>query len=115
MLSPDPARHFAGKVVMLTGPDTFSAAEDLVVVFATSKRGVLVGEATGGSTGQPLLFDLPGGGIARFCTKHDAFPDGHEFVGVGVPPDIAAHVTRDDLIHGTDSVLAAGLKAALQP
>jgi C-terminal processing protease CtpA/Prc len=114
-LPPDPDRHFAGKVVMLTGPNTFSAAEDLVVVFATSKRGVLVGEATGGSTGQPLLFDLPGGGIARVCTKHDTFPDGHEFVGVGVPPDIAAHITRDDLIHGTDSVLDAGLKAALQP
>ena len=114
-LSPDPAHHFRGKVVMLTGPRTFSAAEDLVVMFATSKRGLILGEATGGSTGQPLIFNLPGGGLARICTKHDSFPDGKEFVGVGVSPDITAHVTSQDLSHGTDSVLDAGLKAALLP
>jgi carboxyl-terminal processing protease len=114
-LPPDPAHHFAGKVVMLIGPQTFSAAEDLVVVFATSKRGVIVGEATAGSTGQPLMFDLPGGGLARVCTKHDSFPDGHEFVGVGVPPDVVVHLTRKDLVRGTDSVLDTGLKVALQP
>ena len=114
-LPPDATRHFAGKVVMLTSPNTFSAAEDAVVLFATSHRGLIVGEPTGGSTGQPLLFNLPGGGLARVCTKHDTFPDGKEFVGVGVTPDIPAHLTREDLVHGTDSVLAAGLKAALQP
>jgi len=114
-LPPDATHHFAGKVVMLTSANTFSAAEDAVVLFATSKRGVIVGEASGGSTGQPLSFNLPGGGTARVCSKHDSFPDGHEFVGVGVPPDVPAHVTREDLIHGTDSVLDAGLKIALQP
>jgi C-terminal processing protease CtpA/Prc len=111
---PDATRHFAGKVVMLTSPNTFSAAEDAVVLFATSKRGVIVGEPSGGSTGQPLSFNLPGGGTARVCSKHDSFPDGKEFVGVGVTPDVAAHLTREDLVHGTDSVLAAGLKVALQ-
>lgn len=113
-LSPDPAHHFAGKVVMLTGPRTFSAAEDMVVVFATSKRGVIVGEATGGSTGQPLMLNLPGGGLARVCTKHDSFPDGKEFVGVGVAPNIPAHLTQQDLVHGRDSMLDAAMKVATQ-
>jgi C-terminal processing protease CtpA/Prc len=114
-LPPDPTHHFSGKVVMLTSANTFSAAEDAVVLFATSKRGVIVGEPSGGSTGQPLSFNLPGGGTARVCSKHDTFPDGTEFVGIGVPPNVKAHLTREDLIHGTDSVLYAGLKAALQP
>jgi C-terminal processing protease CtpA/Prc len=114
-LSPDAAHHFSGRVVMLTSANTFSAAEDTVVLFATSKRGVIVGEATGGSTGQPLSFNLPGGGTARVCSKHDSFPDGKEFVGVGVTPDVAAHVTREDLVRGSDSVLDAGLKEALRP
>jgi C-terminal processing protease CtpA/Prc len=114
-LNPDATHRFAGKVVMLTSANTFSAAEDTAVLFATSRRGVIVGEATGGSTGQPLSFNLPGGGTARVCSKHDSFPDGREFVGVGVTPDVAAHVTRDDLVRGTDSVLAAGLKEALRP
>ncbi len=114
-LSPDATRHFAGKVVMLTSANTFSAAEDAVVLFATSKRGVIVGEPSGGSTGQPLSFNLPGGGTARVCSKHDSFPDGKEFVGIGVTPDVSAHVTREDLVRGTDSVLDAGLRVALQP
>jgi C-terminal processing protease CtpA/Prc len=76
---------------------------------------VIVGEASGGSTGQPLSFNLPGGGTARVCSKHDSFPDGKEFVGVGVTPDVAAHLTREDLVRGTDSVLDAGLKVASQP
>jgi C-terminal processing protease CtpA/Prc len=114
-LPPDATHHFAGKVVMLTSANTFSAAEDAVVLFATSKRGVIVGEASGGSTGQPLSFNLPGGGTARVCSKHDCFPDGKEFVGVGVTPDVAAHLTREDLVRGTDSVLEAGLKVASQP
>jgi len=114
-LPPDPAHHFAGKVVMLTSANTFSAAEDAVVLFATSKRGVIVGEASGGSTGQPLSFNLPGGGTARVCSKHDSFPDGKEFVGVGVTPDVVAHLTREDLVRGTDSVLDAGLRVASQP
>jgi C-terminal processing protease CtpA/Prc len=114
-LPPDATHHFAGKVVMLTSANTFSAAEDAVVLFATSKRGIIVGEPSGGSTGQPLSFNLPGGGTARVCTKHDTFPDGTEFVGVGVTPNRPAHVTREDLVRGTDSVLDAALKVALQP
>ena len=104
-LPPDAAHHFAGKVIMLTGPATFSAAEDAAVLFATSGRGTIVGEATGGSSGQPLLFALPGGGQARVCTKHDRFPDGREFVGVGVTPDVKVSPTRDAIVHGTDPVL----------
>jgi len=66
----------------------------------------IVGEATGGSTGQPLLFNLPGGGKARICTKHDSFADRTEFVGIGIQPDIPAHLTAADIRTGRDSVLA---------
>ena len=104
-LDPDPARHFAGPVVLLTSPRTFSAGEDMVVVFKQAHRGQIIGEPTGGSTGQPLVVKLPGGGIARICTKHDSFADGTEFVGLGVQPDIPAHLSVNDIRTGKDSVL----------
>ncbi len=104
-VEPDPARHFVGPVALLTSPRTFSAAEDMTVVFTQAHRGKTIGEPTGGSTGQPLFFKLPGGGSARVCTKHDSFADGHEFVGTGISPDIPAHLTRADIIAGRDSVL----------
>jgi carboxyl-terminal processing protease len=55
--------------------------------------------------GQPLRFKLPGGAAARVYTKHDSFADGRECVGVGIQPDIPAHLTRADIIAGRDTVL----------
>jgi len=110
MIEPDAARHFSGPVVMLTSPRTFSAGEDMVVAFAQAHRGPLIGEATAGSTGQPLVFKLPGGGTARICTKHDSFADGKEFVGSGVTPDLVVHATRRDIVAGHDPVLARALQ-----
>ena len=110
-LEPDPARHFSGSIVLLTSPRTFSAGEDMVVVFTQAHRGKIVGEPTGGSSGQPLMFKLPGGGTARVCTKHDSFADGREFVGVGIQPDIPVHLTRADILAGRDSVLDTAVRS----
>jgi C-terminal processing protease CtpA/Prc len=62
-----------------------------VVAFAQMGRGIVVGEPTGGNTGQPLSFPLPGGGSARVRTKHDRFADGTEFIGVGIRPSVVVH------------------------
>lgn len=106
---PDPAHHFAGPVIVLTGPGTYSAAEDFAVAFDAMKRGLILGEPTGGSTGQPLFFRLPGGGSARVCTKRDTYPDGRAFVGVGVQPGRLVRPTVADLRAGRDTVLEAAL------
>jgi C-terminal processing protease CtpA/Prc len=73
------------------------------------KRGTIVGEPTGGSTGQPLMFKLPGGGAARVCTKRDTYPDGKDFVGVGVQPQVLVRPTIADFRAGRDTVLEAAL------
>ena len=100
-------KHFyAGPVAVLSGPRTYSAAEDFLAAFRQAKRGPIIGEPSGGSTGQPLHFRLPGGGIARVCTKRDLFADGTEFVGVGVVPDILVAETVADLRAGRDPVVA---------
>jgi carboxyl-terminal processing protease len=91
-------------VIVLIGPRTFSAAEDFTVSFDAMKRGKLLGSATGGSTGQPVIFELPGGGSARVCGKHDSYPDGKEFVGIGILPDVVLTNTVKDLMAGKDAV-----------
>lgn len=75
------------------------------------KRGSLVGEPTGGSTGQPLAFGLPGGIIARVCTKRDRYPDGTEWNGIGILPTVPVHPTVAALQAGRDPVLEAALSA----
>ncbi|HET6431943.1 S41 family peptidase [Dyella sp.] len=106
--------HFRGPVAVLAGPRTFSAGEDFVVSFKLMKRGLLIGETTGGSTGQPLQFELPGGGHARICAKRDTWPDGTEFVGQGIVPNLRVAPTIGDIRAGRDPVVeraAAVLRA----
>jgi len=62
-----------------------------------------------GSTGQPLFISLPGGGMARICTKADTYPDGRAWVGHGIQPTVKAVPTVADLRRGRDTVLEAAL------
>jgi C-terminal processing protease CtpA/Prc len=110
IIEPRKEGSFAGPIVILTGPATFSAAEDFVVPLHASGRATVVGEKTGGSTGQPLIIELPGDGGARICTKRDAYPDGREFVGVGIIPDVEVHPTPADIAADHDVVLEEGIK-----
>ena len=102
---PDLRHNFAKPVAVLIGAHTFSAAEDFVAAFHGMHRGILVGQRTGGSTGQPLVFGLPGGGSARVCTKDDTAPDGTSFEGIGFVPDFLAELTVADVRSGKDSTI----------
>ena len=102
-------------VIVLAEPATYSRAEDFAVVFDAMKRGRIVGEATGGSTGQPLSIPLPGGGSLRICTKHDRYPDGKEFVGVGVLPGIVVLADGRGFPGGRDTVLEAAVRLLAKP
>jgi len=101
---------YLGPVVVLIGPGTVSAAEDFLIPLRTGNRATLIGEKTAGTTGQPLMVDLPGARQARICAKRDSYPDGTEFVGVGVIPDIEVKPTREDIALGRDAALAKAIE-----
>jgi C-terminal processing protease CtpA/Prc len=48
---------------------------------------------------------LPGGGIGRVCTKKDTYPNGKEFVGYGIQPDITIKKSLSDYLDGKDPAL----------
>jgi C-terminal processing protease CtpA/Prc len=95
--------------VILTGHSTASAAEDFLIYADGQKHMTKIGQRTFGSTGQPFLFDMPGGGSARVCTKKDTYPDGREFVGYGIKPDIEVVPGLQDYIKGNDPALTWAL------
>lgn len=105
-IAPREGKRFRGPVAILTGPATYSSAEDFIVSLHAARRVVLVGERTAGSTGNPLRVPLPGGGNFRVVTVRCVYPDGKEFVGTGIQPDVEVHPTRQDICDGYDRVLA---------
>lgn len=96
--------------VILIGHNTASAAEDFLIYADKQEHITKIGEPTYGSTGQPLLFDLPNGGSARVCTKKDTYPDGREFVGYGIQPDIEIKKTLVDYMENKDPVIAKAIE-----
>src|SRR6185312_948085 len=98
-------------LIVLIGNNTASAAEDFLIMLAGLKnRATTIGQLTFGSTGQPLIFDLPGGGSARVCAKKDTYPNGKEFVGYGIKSDILVQQNINDIIEGKDTELEAVIK-----
>mgnify|MGYP001154671041 CR=1 FL=1 len=98
-------------LIVLTGNNTASAAEDFLVMLSSLKgRATVIGERTYGSTGQPLPVSLPGLSASRICTKRDMYPDGRDFVGIGIIPDVEVKRTPGDVINGTDAVLVQAMK-----
>ncbi|HDY7969890.1 TPA: hypothetical protein RQK66_004560 [Vibrio vulnificus] len=95
---------------VLIGRNTASAAEDFLVYADKLEHFTTIGGKTYGSTGQPLFFDLPGGGSFRVCSKRDSYPDGREFVGFGISPDLLVSQTPESMISEIDVVLSRAIQ-----
>lgn len=106
---PNKKHLYTKPVVVLTSPRTFSAAEDFAAAFKTMNRGLIIGDFTGGSSGQPLLINLPGNGTAIICTKRDMLGNGEDFVGIGVKPDKLVTPTISDIRKGVDTELQVAI------
>lgn len=102
-------------VVILIDRGTFSAAEDFSAMFKGMKRAVFVGEPSGGSTGNGVRVRLNRFVYANICSKHDLAPDGTEFVGTGIIPDISVEETPQSYFRSSvDNATSAALKALRQ-
>lgn len=103
---------YTNELIILTDGYTGSAAEDFVVPFKDNGRAIIIGEPTGGSTGQPYMYDFGKGISIRIGTKRAYMPDGSKFEGVGVLPDIEVKLTRQDLYKDRDRILEKALEEA---
>lgn len=110
--TPTAREKYAGRVLVLIGDRTQSAAENFLVYLHGQARFTLLGRPTMGTTGQPLFLDLPGGGKAWIVTKRNTYPDGRTYVGTGVLPDVPVEPTPDDLRAGRDRALERAVQLA---
>ncbi|MGH9318163.1 MAG: S41 family peptidase, partial [Thermoanaerobaculia bacterium] len=100
---------YRGALSILIDGGCFSACEDFVAPFKDNRRATILGERTAGSSGQPFQKDFGNGMGIGLSTKREFFPDGSEFEGVGIAPDVEIPMTLEDLRTGKDTVLAQAL------
>ncbi len=88
VLEPAPGPALTVPTVLLQSAYTYSAAENFVLLMQQLPQVTTMGTRTAGSTGQPLILRLPHGVFAGITTKRDMTPEGEDFVGVGLAPDV---------------------------
>jgi len=106
---------FRGRLILLVDGGCVSACEDFIEPSKDSGRAILVGETTQGSAGIPLFYDFHNGMTLKIAYKTNYLPDGSEFEGVGIKPDVEVHTTIDDLKKGRDPILEKALQLAAEP
>lgn len=108
--------HYAGRVTVLIGPRSFSAATETLAVMWAHDRVTMVGSETGGSavgntSGASIRVTLPNSGIRLDMPLHRY----HQAVGEyphpdrGFLPDYVIEPTLDELLRGDDPVLEFAL------
>src|SRR5258706_10464540 len=102
---------FRGKVIVLSGPGTLSSCESFVLMMKQAPGCKVVGMNTGGSSGNPKIFDLGNGTSASVPQWKDLRLDGTCFEGEGIAPDVEINAKPEDF-QNEDPILTAGLKLA---
>ena len=102
--NPDSQRYH-GKVFVLVGPRTASAAEGFVMQLVQSPNVCVVGKTTAGATGQPLVVPLPSGIICMINTFR-SFDTRNRDCSNGIAPD----VERDFGNSGVEEVVKMVIK-----
>ena len=87
---------YEGPLVLLIDEYNFSTAEQFIVALRDSGRATTVGRLTSGSTGNPVSFELTGGGLVRFSTGDFRRSDGTPLEGYGLMPDRPVTLTVAD-------------------
>lgn len=106
---------YTGPVVVLIDERTVSSSEWLAAALLDSGRAFSIGRTTAGATGNPLVFKLGEGGLARFSSGDFYRADGSQLEGQGITPDYPVTWSVDDVRSTRDPDLTAAEKLILEP
>lgn len=108
-INPREGKKYLGPLVILIDAVTNSSAEDLAIELMQAKRATMIGQQTAGGAGNTLQIELPFGGTFNLATFKAVFPDGTDYMGIGIKPDIVVQPTLDNIIKGVDSTLSKAI------
>lgn len=103
---------YKGKLFLLTSTYTFSAAESFTLDLKESGNAIIIGEGTGGDTGnRPRTFHTTNGIYFRLPTREPSFsPNGFPMEGKSIMPHYEVYQSVNDFMKNRDTVLEFALK-----
>lgn len=102
--------RFTKPVMVLTNRKSYSSTEWFVSGMRTIPHVTIVGDTTGGGSGNPIGRVLPNGWSMRISNTQKQLPEGYDFQYVGIPPDIAVSISQSDSTAGIDTILEKAIE-----
>ena len=99
-----------GKIVFLMYGGTISAAETIMSYIEHYKLATIVGQASAGTNGSVVSFDIPGNIKIRFTGAKVVKPDGSNYHLIGIKPTVPVERTIQAVIEGRDEFLEKALE-----
>lgn len=112
--SPRGAWQFRKPVLLLIGRGCFSGTEDFVMMMRLLPNVTIVGDTTGGGSGNPGFHDLGAGWQYTVPRSMDYTPDMQPVEWRGLAPSIVVPMNKRDLDAGRDPVLDYAIGWALR-
>ena len=113
-LEPRGRAFFGGRVALLTNRRTFSAGESYVLAMRAVPGVTVLGDTTGGGSGNPLYREMPNGWSFSVSRWIEWALDGTTHEGVGLAPDLPRAIparllgTSDPILDAAVAHLIAG-------
>lgn len=101
---------FTKKVVVLTNRKSFSATEWFVAGMQTLPHVTVVGDTTGGGSGNPVMSELPNGWTMRVSNTQKRLPSGRDYQYLGLYPDVPVWISETDSLNNIDTILEKGIE-----
>ncbi len=109
-IKPKGEKQFLKPVVLLTNKQVGSTAESFVLAMKSLPQVTIVGDTTGGASGNPVFRELPNGWTIRLSTSYSSTSDGFIFEGKGIPPNVPIWITNEDVQNGTDAIIEKAIE-----
>ena len=97
--------QFKGPVALLTNRQVFSSAEEFVLMMRVFPSVTVIGDRTGGGSGNPIELLLPNSWQYTVSRWIQYTPAMETFEEIGLSPAISAEISAQDSLAGRDAVL----------
>ncbi|MBP7461565.1 MAG: S41 family peptidase [Candidatus Delongbacteria bacterium] len=101
---------FLKPIVLLTNRDCASSTEDFILQMRSLPHVTMLGDTTAGSSGNPLMKELPNGWIYGISNWQEVRPDMSYYETIGLAPDHQVWISVEDSTAGRDRILEAAVE-----
>jgi hypothetical protein len=108
-LKPDSGSAYVKPVAVLSNRRSYSSTEWFISEMRVIPHATIVGDTTGGGSGNPMIRQLPNGWTFRLSNSQKQLPEGRDFQYTGIYPDVPVWITPADSARGIDTILETAI------